>query len=192
MYTLIDEQGQPVGLPHSFPPEDDDRDWRPLVMPPPRTSAAQTLVWSLENGAVVGAWVGDNDPDLRQACRDEINAMHRLLETAPVMVFGEPFDCDEKSEIRMRDAIAFWDLRPIEPGVFEEREIDGVLTKIVIWTKGDNTLIELTRDQLQAIFNEMLSRRAVRGAILFASLRRFKNNPETTLREINDPANWGI
>lgn len=189
-----------IGCPSNVPGPEDD--WVKCLWPDERKSQAQYLVWelqdyedelSLESGKVlVGRWEGDTDPNMRMATRDEINDKHRELEIAPVMVFGEPFDCDERSEIRMRDAIAYWDLRPLEPGVFEEREIEGVVTKIVIWTKGDNTFIELTREQLGAIFNEMLAQRAVRGAILFASLRRFKDNPNTTLRDISDPANWGI
>lgn len=131
-----------------------------------------------------------HDPFARLATRDEINARHRELEISPIVVFGEPFDCDEKSEIRMRDAIAYWDTRPLEPGVFEEREINGVTSRVIIWTKGDNTLIELSKDMLIAVYHEMLHQRSVRGAVLFARLRQFKANPNTTFREIMTDSNW--
>jgi hypothetical protein len=133
-----------------------------------------------------------HDPFTRVATRDEINARHRELEISPIMVFGELFDCDEKSEIRMRDSIAYWDTRPLESGVFEERELNGVLYRVIIWTKGDNTLVDLTKELLIAIYHEMLHQRSVRGAVLFAKLRQFKNNPDTTLRQIMDSNNWLI
>lgn len=190
------EAGVPCSAPSNAPLEDGGS-WLECILPEQRrTSDTQTIEWLLLEGThtdyVHGRWEGSADPLDAIASREVINNKHRELEISPVMVFGEPFDCDERSEIRMRDAIAYWDLRPLELGVFEEREIEGVATKIVIWTRGDNSFVELTKDQLQAIFHEMLAVRAIRGAILFASLRRFKDDPNTTLRDINDPANWGI
>lgn len=185
-----------IGAP-SNEPLDNGGTWLECYLPAiPRSSPNQILVWQLLEGThanyLHGSWSGSHDPMDIAATREKINETHRELEISPVSVFGEPFDCDERSEVRMRDAIAFWDSRPLEAGVFEEREINGEIQKVIIWTKGDNTLVDLTREQLQAIFYEMLAQRALRGAILFASLRRFKDNPNTTLRDINDPANWGI
>lgn len=194
MYIQWDTSAETaVGVPSNAPPLVYDYGyWVPCQMPARRTSLAQTLHWSLVDGVAVGEWVGSDDPLDAPASHDIINSRHRELETSPITVFGESFDCDEKSELRMRDAIAYWDDRPLEPGVFELREIEGVETKVIIWTRGDNTNADLTKDQLEFIFEEMKKQRALRAAILFAHLRQFKSNPATSLRDIQELASWGI
>jgi hypothetical protein len=185
MYTKIDESGQPIGLPTNFPPEGDEGDWRQLIMPAPRSSEAQVLVWALVNGACVGSWIGSTDPDERQAQPNEIKEYHRQLEQSPIMVFGELFDCDERSELRMRDALATWDERPIDPGLFEE--VNG--TKVIYWTKADNSVAAIDKPTLQAVFSEMLKQRAIRGGKIYKKFRQLKQQG-CTYKQLIDPATW--
>jgi hypothetical protein len=190
MYTRVDSSGQPIGLPANFPPEEGDgNDWRPLEMPPPRTSPNQILTYTLKEGKCVGKWVGDPDPNNRLATNDEITSKHKELEIAPIVIFGQLFDCDEKSEIRMRDAIKYWEYRPIEAGVFEERLVNNILVKGIIWTRGDNSFVFLTQEQLTAIYDEMLMQRALRGANLFAKARKFKDTG-ISFKELMDINSW--
>lgn len=148
-------------------------------------------MWEKINGRCVGHWEGSSDPLDRLATNDEINLRHRELEISPINVADYQFDCDEKSEIRMRDAINYWDYRPLEPGVFEDREIDGVTQRVIVWTLADNTTHALTRVQLSDVFNAMLIARSNRGAVLFARARRFKSEG-VTLRQLQDENSWGI
>lgn len=191
MYTKVDENFQPIGLPYSFPPEDDDGPWIALVMPPPRTSDTQTIIWEKVNGQCVGRWEGSADPLDRLATHDEINARHRELEISPILVGDGEFDCDEKSEIRMRDAITFWDHRPVAPGVFEDREIHGDTRRIILWTLADNTVRAFTKEQLASVFNAMLIARSNRGAVLFTRARKFKVEG-VMLRDLRTREVWGI
>lgn len=190
MYTKVDENWQPIGLPSNFP-IDDDPNWVALVLPPPRTSEAQTLVWEKVNGQCVGRWIGSPDPLDRLATHEEINARHRELEISPIQVGELEFDCDEKSEIRMRDAIAFWDFRPLQSGVFEDREIEGQTRRVIVWTLADNSTHALTKTELSDTFTAMLIARSNRGAVLFSRARKFKSDG-ITLRQLLDMASWGV
>jgi hypothetical protein len=131
------------------------------------------------------------DPLDRPATVAEIKDIHRRLETSPVMVRGFSLDCDEKSEIRMRDALAYWDSRPLEPGVFEEALIDGAPRRFIYWTLGDNSIGTFYKEELESLYSDMLLERAKRGAILFGSFRRFKTEG-ANLRALQDPEFWGL
>lgn len=190
MYTKIDVNWQPIGLPASFPPENDNDVWVPLVLPPPRTSEMQVMKFKKENGQCVGYWEGSADPFDRLATNEEINAKRAELEVSPILVNGIKLDCDERSEIRMRDAIAYWDSRIIEPGVFEERKLqNGQKYNVIIWTLADNSSVELTKADLAHVFNEMLIARTNRAAVLFARARKYKTNG-ITVRHLMDTAYW--
>lgn len=174
-----------------------DETWLKCLLPPyPRTSETQELKWLFLEGThenyLHGYWEGSENPLDAKATVDDINRIHRELEISPIEIAGEIFDCDERSELRMRDAVTFWDYRPLETGIFEELPIQGEMQKVITWIRGDNTATVLTKFQLSAIYQEILLKRAVRGAILFSAARKFKENPETTVGDISNPINWGI
>lgn len=131
------------------------------------------------------------DPLNVPANHDQISSRYRDLEASPVVVFGLLLDCDDRSEIRMRNTLDYWDDLDLEPGVIEEHG-DARSGKVVVWKMGDNSLEPLTKNMLSEFLNEMLKQRAIRGTILFAALQRFKANPATTLRDIEKLSNWGI
>lgn len=185
MYTKVDENGQPIGLPASFPPEGDEGDWRALIMPPPRTSEAQQLVYELIDGACVGLWIGSPDPLDRPATNEEVKQKHLELEQSPIEVFGVLLDCDERSELRMRDAISTWDERPLQPGMFEE--VNG--ETVIYWTLGNNQVVPINKPTLQSFYAEMLKQRAIRGANLYRRYRQIKSDG-CTIRELMDDSFW--
>ena len=161
-----------------------DPDYLPIEIPQ-KTSDAQEISCKLENGKVICEWLGSPDPMERLATSEEIKSFHRELEQSPIIVFGYLLDCDERSELRMRDALSTWDARPVQSGMFED--LNGV--RVIYWTLGNNNVIPINKNQLQSFFDEMLIQRAIRGANLYRRYRELKSSG-CTLRELNDPSTW--
>ncbi|GAA4651295.1 hypothetical protein GCM10023116_35790 [Kistimonas scapharcae] len=111
------------------------------------------------------------------ADRDDINAARDRMEIAPIQVGGYMVDCDPKSETRMVNALQVFDT--IAP------------TGTLDWTMADNSVVALTRPQLDVVYNDMLVARAVRSAQLHARATEIKGRlPGVTMRDI-EPENWG-
>lgn len=189
MYTQVATNGQPVGLPANFPPEDSIDDWRPLIMPPPRTSECQELVYKLVNGSCVGEWVGDSDPMSRKATIDEIRTKQLEFELAPISLFGNMIDCDDRAEKLMRDALASWSVRELDGEWFFTQLINSQQVKVLKWKLADNSTHTLTFEQLTSVYNSMLAARAARGQQIWIAAQKFKLNPPT-VREVNDITKW--
>jgi len=112
----------------------------------------------------------------QQADRDDINAARDRMEIAPIQVGQYLVDCDPKSEARMVNALK----------VFATIAAKGTLD----WTMADNQGVALTRAQLEAIYNDMITARAVRSAQLHARATEIKGRlPGVTMRDI-EPENW--
>lgn len=161
-----------------------DPDYVPIVIPE-RESDAQQLSYTFENGVVVCEWIGSPDPLEREATNTEVKERHLQLEQAPIEVFGVILDCDERSELRMRDAIATWDERPEQPGMFET--LNG--ETVIYWTLGNNQVIPINKQTLQSFYNEMVRQRAIRGANLYRRYRQIKSDG-CTIRELMDDGFW--
>lgn len=182
MYTLWnEEQNCREGLPVSFPPEGDEGNWLPIVMPPPRDTPLQTLVWEKIDGQVVGRWDGVSDLLAVPATNDQINERHRELEVMPVMVYGNLMDANERSEKRIQDAIEAFDDLPLHAGVIEE--IDGV--KHIRWKDAANVSHPMTKEALIAVKAELIKQRAIRATTLFGQLQEFKSTG-ATLRQLQE------
>ena len=182
MYTIWnEEQSCREGLPVSFPPEGDEGNWLPIVMPPPRDTPLQSMVWEKINGSVVGRWEGISDLLDVPATNEQINERHRELEVMPVMVFGNLMDANERSEKRIQDAIEAFDDLPLHTNVIEE--VDGV--KYIRWKDAMNVSRPMTKEALIAVKVELIKKRAIRATALFAQLQEFKSTG-CTQRELND------
>lgn len=104
-----------------------------------------------------------------------MNAMRDTLESSPVTALGHTVDADEKSDKRMAEALAVWDS-------LGQASID--------WTMADNSVVPLTKADLQDLYDEMRRVRALRGLQLHARARQLKAQlPDLTLRDIQ-PDNW--
>jgi Domain of unknown function (DUF4376) len=185
MYTRVDDLGQPVGLPVSFPP-DDDQVWLPMVMPPPRVNDLQVIHWEVSGGACRGSWIGSADPLDRIVTSEEVNQRQLELELAPIDVFGVVIQCDDRSEKFMRDALDTWDVRGIEPGVFEDVGLPGAEVRVIYWKSASNELTPVTKEQLQALYTQMRINRAVRAQKIWARAQQFKNALPTYRTLITD------
>lgn len=182
MYTLWnEEQSCREGLPVSFPPENDEGNWLPIVMPPPRATALQTLVWEKVNGSVVGRWDGSADLLAVPATIDQINERHRELEVMPVMVYGNLMDANERSEKRIQDAIEAFDDLPVHANVVEMVGAE----KIIKWKDAGNNSHPLNKAALIAVKAELIKQRAIRATVLFAQLQEYKANG-CTLRDLQE------
>lgn len=182
MYIIWNEdQSCLEGLPTNFPPEGSNENWLPLVMPPPRQTHVQTLVWEKINGSVAGRWDGLSDLLAVPATIDQINERHRELEVMPVVVYGNLMDANERSEKRIQDAIEAFDDLPLHVGVIEE--IDGV--KYIQWKDAANVSHPMTKDTLTAVKVELVKQRAIRATVLFGQLQEHKING-CTLRQLQE------
>lgn len=188
MYTRVNHLGQPLGLPMSFPPEDDN-DWIPIVYPGASTNPDQVLVWSIIAGRCVGQWTGSADPQDRIVTHDEVKTKQLELELSSIEVFGVLIDCDDRSEKFMRDALETWDVREVEPGVFEDMGIPGELQRVLWWKDANNQFAPITKDMLQAMYDGMKVQRAARAQKIWAKAQFFKLNLPT-LRVLNDVQQW--
>lgn len=182
MYVVWDsESSKPVGFPINFPPENDDQNWLPLVMPEPRVATTQHIVFELIEGKVVGRWDGSPDPLDSAATADEIKQKHRELETQPVLVFGTLLDADERSEKRIEDSIIAFDDLPLEAGLVEI--IDG--EKVIFWKDAQNNSSPLTKVALQTVLAELIKQRAIRATALFKQVQELKV-AGATIRQVRD------
>lgn len=182
MYTLWNEEQQcREGLPASFPPEDVEGNWLPLIMPPARSTHLQTLVWEKVDGSVVGRWEGLDDLLAVPATIDEINNRHRELEVMPVMVYGTLMDANERSEKRIQDAIEAFDELPLHGNTVEM--LNG--EKVINWKDTNNVSHPLNKESLIAMKAELIKQRAIRATALFAQLQEYKANG-CTLRELEE------
>ena len=104
------------------------------------------------------------NPDNKPATTNQIKSWRDKHEASPVITTLGSFDCGILSEKRMQDAIN-------EFHSLTTRNSDDTLN----WVRGDNSVVALTKAQLQSTITEALKERAVRSASLHAKVFMFES-----------------
>jgi len=90
--------------------------------------------------------------DKNRAQRDSINAIRDVKEILPVEVTFSlgtvTVDCDEKADSRMSNALFLW---------------DSLNITTLDWTLSDNTVLPLTKAELQELYDAILVARGTRS-----------------------------
>lgn len=90
--------------------------------------------------------------DKTRAQRDSINAIRDVKEILPVEVTFSlgtvTVDCDEKADSRMSNALFLW---------------DSLSITTLDWTLSDNTVLPLTKAELQELYDAILVARGTRS-----------------------------
>ena len=119
------------------------------------------------------------NPDNRPANWEQVKHWRDTHEISPVTTTFGAFDCGERSEARMVQAIEEFDYLPTVT--------NGKLT----WKRADNTLVALTKSELQQTYAEVRRERAMRAAQLHAKaedLRTLVTKP--TVAELKSLDFW--
>ena len=119
------------------------------------------------------------NPDNQPATWEQIRNLRDQNELAPVNTSFGIFDCDERSDARMQEAMEQFHNLPTV--------VDGVLQ----WKRADNTFIGLTLTQLQEVQAEIKTARAVRAAQLHAKAEAFnQQDPRPTPAQLQSLDFW--
>ena len=122
------------------------------------------------------------DPAKAPATWDEIKAIRDSLEQAPLEACGYVFDVDPISLKRIEMAIEQFDELPT-------LDAQGRLT----WKLADNSLVPVTKTELQTVYQALRRGLALRAAALHVvaeSLRAML--PAVTKGQVEDPATWQL
>lgn len=104
-----------------------------------------------------------------------INSIRDQLEQSPIKIEGHVYDADEKADKRMREVLQTWDALGLTS---------------VDWTLADNSVVTLTKKELQSVYEQIQVARADRGLRLHKKAREFKEqSPSPTMRDVQ-PENW--
>lgn len=125
-------------------------------------------------------------PEEPKASYHQIKARWQQLEQAPIQVLGVTIDCDQLSELRLKNTIDNWYSLPDIVGQMETA-LDG--TRIIYWSMVEGK-VPLTLPELTSIYTTMLENRAIRAAILFSNYQRIKSLPSVTVSYVADSNNW--
>jgi hypothetical protein len=119
------------------------------------------------------------NPDNRPATWAQIKHWRDTHETAPVTTSLGVFDCDERSDARMAQAIeAFNSLPTVSNGLLS-------------WKRADNTWVDLSLDDLQTAYREVKVARAYRAAWLHQKAEVFRQrDPAPTPAELSSIDYW--
>lgn len=109
----------------------------------------------------------------------EINAVRDRLELRPVTVNGVPWDFDERSEARMRDAIEQWDYVP-----------DTKVGDRIAWKAADNQVHLLTLQELTELFSALKRERAARASRLHAHARALVEQSPNVTQAVLEESQW--
>lgn len=120
------------------------------------------------------------NPDNQPASWVQIRDWRDSHEIAPVTTTFGTFDADERSDARMAGSIELFDTLPT-------LDAQNRLT----WKRADNSLIALTKAELETVYAELKTNRAARGALLHVKAEFFRNmNPTPTPAQLSDIAFW--
>lgn len=129
----------------------------------------------LETGSVIRRMTGE-----MPATWGQIKAKRDALEVAPITLDnGLTYDYDQQAKLRFETALSQFDNLPTL--------VDGKLT----WKLSDNSFHPHTKAELQAAYDELQAKTAIRAAQLFlqAEILAAGNH---TVADIEDLTNWGL
>lgn len=133
------------------------------------------------NGELVNA-----PPVELKATKHQIKTKWKELEESPIQVLGVTIDCDQLSELRLKNTIDNWYSLPDIEGQMETA-LDG--TRTIYWSMSEGK-VPLTLTELTSVYTAMLESRAVRAAVLFSNYQRIKSLPSVTTSYVTDTSNW--
>lgn len=108
--------------------------------------------------------------------RAAINRLRDSFESSPVLVNATHLiDADEKSEARMKNAILLWDILGQET---------------IAWTLADNSVVDLSKDELQTVYDGMIQTRGIRGLVLHQYAATLKSQLPNLAEGWDNQANW--
>lgn len=111
---------------------------------------------------------------------EQIKAKRNEIELMPIsLADGRVFDYDKDAMDRFDRAINSFDSLPTL--------VNGELA----WKLYDNTLEYMTKAELTAVRDELVSKQAIRTATIFQQAELL-NAQGKTLSEVNDLTNWGL
>lgn len=108
-------------------------------------------------------YVGPPDPNNEPADWPQIKHWRDSHEVAPIATSFGTFDCDPRSDARMEGAIDRFVLLPT-------LNAQGQLA----WKRADNSFIWLSQADLTAVYEEVKTNRAARGALLHVKAETFR------------------
>lgn len=117
--------------------------------------------------------------DNRPATWKQIRDWRDAHEIAPVDTTFGTFDCDERSDARMAGSIEqFANLPTLQAGK-------------LTWKRADNSLLALTKTELEQVYAEVKANRAARGAVLHVKAEQFRQmDPTPTPAQLSDLSFW--
>lgn len=120
------------------------------------------------------------NPLLVPATWEQIKAKRDDLELSPVRLdSGLTFDYDQKAKLRFETALSQFDSLPTL--------VEGKLA----WKLADNSFELHTKSQLQAVYDELQQKTAIRAALLFAKAEELAAG-SPTVGDLEDLATWGL
>lgn len=120
------------------------------------------------------------DASQRPATWEQIKAKRNALEVAPITLDnGLTYDYDQQAKLRFETALAQFDNLPTL--------VDGKLT----WKLSDNSFHPHTKAELQAAYDELQAKTAIRAAQLFMQAEVLAAGNHT-VADIEDLTNWGL
>lgn len=120
------------------------------------------------------------NPLLQPATWEQIKAKRNQLEVSPITLdSGLMYDYDQQAKLRFETALAQFENLPTL--------IDGQLA----WKLADNTFQLHTKVELQAVYDELQSKTAIRAALLFAKAEELAAG-SPTVGDLEGLSTWGL
>lgn len=120
------------------------------------------------------------NPLLVAATWEQIKAKRGELEVSPITLdSGLTFDYDQQAKLRFETALSQFDNLPTL--------VSGELA----WKLADNSFELHTKSQLQAVYDELQQKTAIRAALLFAKAEELSSG-SPTVGDIAELATWGL
>lgn len=120
------------------------------------------------------------NPLLVAATWEQIKAKRDELELSPITLdSGLTFDYDQQAKLRFETALSQFDNLPTL--------VSGELA----WKLADNSFELHTKSELQAVYDELQQKTAIRAALLFAQAEALAIG-SPTVGDLEDLATWGL